>query len=48
VLADNTVRITGEIIDIPAGPGERGHARSHVEVVQTLDGSWRVYLGDWS
>ena len=46
VLADNTVRITGEIIDIPPGPGERGYVRACVDVVQTLDGKWRVYLGD--
>jgi hypothetical protein len=46
VLNDNTVRISGHIIDIPPGPGDKGYARSRVTVVQTLDGAWRVYKGD--
>lgn len=43
VLNDNTVRIGGEVIDIPPGPRNRGYAHAQVEVRQLLDGSWRVY-----
>jgi transposase len=43
VLNDNTVRLQGQIIDIPAGRGGRGYAKKQVEVVQLLDGTWRVY-----
>lgn len=46
VLNDNTVRLGGTLIDVPPGPRQRSYARSHVEVCQLLDGSWRVYLGD--
>jgi transposase len=46
VLNDNTVRLGGTLIDIPPGPRKRSYARSHVDVHQLLDGSWRVYLGD--
>lgn len=43
VLNDNTVRLQGQIIDIPPGPGGRGYAKKQVEVLQLLDGTWRVY-----
>ena len=43
VLNDNTARVGGMIIDIPPGPGGRGYAKARVQVVQLLDGSWRVY-----
>jgi transposase len=43
VLNDNTVRLGGMVIDIPPGPGGRGYAKARVQVVQLLDGSWRVY-----
>ena len=46
MLNDNTVRIQGKVIDIPPGPGGRGYAKKRVEVVQLLDGSWRVYWKD--
>ena len=46
VLNDNTVRIQGRVIDIPAGPGGRGYAKKRVEVVQRLDGTWWVYWKD--
>lgn len=46
VLNDNTVRLAGLVIDIPPGPGGRGYARARVDVVQLLDGSWRVYRND--
>jgi transposase len=40
---DNTVRLGGKVIDIPAGPQGRSYARAKVEVRQLLDGSWRIY-----
>ena len=43
---DNTVRLGGMILDIPAGPGRRGFAKARVEVRQLLDGRWRVYYKD--
>jgi transposase len=46
VLNDNTVRLGGQVIDIPAGPRHRSYAGKHVEVNQLLDGSWRVYWQD--
>jgi hypothetical protein len=46
VLNDNTVRIGGQVIDIPPGPRNRGYAHARVEVRQLLDGSWRVYYQD--
>ena len=39
---DNTVRISGHVIDIPPGPGGRSYARARVDVRQLLDGGWRV------
>jgi hypothetical protein len=46
VFNDNTVRLQGQIIDIPPGRGGRGYAKKQVEVVQLLDGTWRVYWKD--
>ncbi len=43
VLNDNTVRLSGLVIDIGPGPQQRSYARARVEVRQLLDGSWRVY-----
>lgn len=43
VLNDNTVRVGGQVIDIPPGPRQRSYAHARVEVRQLLDGSWRVY-----
>jgi transposase len=43
VLNDNTVRLGGKILDIPAGPRQRSYAKARVEVRQLLDGCWRVY-----
>jgi hypothetical protein len=43
---DNTVRLGGITIDIPAGPWRASHAKARVEVRQFLDGSWRVYYQD--
>lgn len=46
VQNDNTVRLDGKILDIPAGPRQRSYAKARVEVRQLLDGSWRVYHED--
>jgi hypothetical protein len=46
VLKDNTVRLSGLILDVPPGPRGRGYADRRVEVRQLLDGSWRVYLAE--
>jgi hypothetical protein len=43
VLNDNTVRLSGLVIDIEPGPQQRSYPRARVEVRQLLDGSWRVY-----
>lgn len=43
VQNDNSVRVEGHAIDIPAGPGGRSYAKARVEVRQLLDASWRVY-----
>ena len=40
---DNAVRLAGVIIDIPPGPRGMSYARARVQVLQLLDGSWRVY-----
>jgi hypothetical protein len=40
---DNAVRLSGMILDIPAGPRRRGYAGARVEIRQLLDGRWRVY-----
>lgn len=46
VLNDNTVRLSGVVIDVPPGPRKRSYAGARVELRQLLDASWRVYLGD--
>ena len=43
VLNDNTVRLSGVVIDVPPGPRRRSYAGTRVELRQLLDGSWRVY-----
>jgi len=40
---DNTVRLGGITIDIPAGPRRASYAKARVQVRQLLDGSWRIY-----
>jgi hypothetical protein len=40
---DNAIRLGGMILDIPAGPRNRGYAKARVEVRHLLDGRWRVY-----
>lgn len=46
VSNDNAIRLSGMVIDIPAGPSGRGYAGVRAEVRQLLDGSWRVYYKD--
>ncbi len=46
VLKDNTVRLSGLILDVPPGPRTRSYADQRVEVRQLLDGTWRVYLAE--
>lgn len=46
VAADNTVRVEEVILQLAPGPQRRSYARAQAEVVQCLDGSWRVYVGD--
>lgn len=43
---DNTVRVGGQVIDIPPGPGGRSYAKARVDVRQLLDGTWRVIWKD--
>lgn len=46
VAADNTVRVDEVRLQLLPGPGRRSYAKAHADVVQCLDGSWRVYVGD--
>lgn len=46
VLNDNTVHLSGMVIDIPPGSRCRSYAKARVEVRQYLDGSWAVYWHD--
>jgi transposase len=46
VAADNTVTIDGLVLQVQAGPRGRSYAKAPAEVVQCLDGSWRVYVHD--
>ena len=46
VNQDNTVRLGGQVLDIPPGPRGCGYAKQVVEVRQLLDGRWRIYHGD--
>ena len=46
VAQDNTVRVGDQVLQLPPGPARRSYARAPAEVVQCLDGSWRVYVHD--
>jgi hypothetical protein len=46
VALDNTVRVEGVVLQLAPGPHRRSYARAQADVVQCLDGSWRVYIGD--
>ncbi len=46
VAADNTVRVEDVVIQLLPSPGRRSYAKAIADVVQCLDGSWRVYVTD--
>ncbi len=46
VAADNTVRVEDVVLQLQPGPGRRSYARAVADVVQCLDGAWRVYVAD--
>lgn len=46
VAADNTVRVEDVVLQLQPGPGRRSSARAVADVVQCLDGAWRVYVAD--
>jgi transposase len=46
VAADNTVRVEEVRLQLLPGPGRRSYAKASAEVIQCLDGSWRVYVRD--
>jgi transposase len=46
VALDNTVTVAEVVLQLAPGPSRRSYARAQADVVQCLDGSWRVYVGD--
>jgi len=46
VALDNTVRIEDVVLQLAPGPHRRSYARAQADVVQCLNGAWRVYIGD--
>jgi len=46
VALDNTVRVEEVVLQLARGPHRRSYAKAHADVVQCLDGSWRVYVAD--
>ncbi len=46
VAADNTIQVFGQVLQLQPGPRRRSYAKAPAEVVQCLDGSWRVYVHD--
>ncbi len=46
VAADNTVTVFGTVLQLQPGAHRRGYTRAPADVVQCLDGSWRVYVHD--
>jgi len=46
VAADNPVRVDEVRLQLLPGPGRRRSAKATTDVVQCLDGSWRVYIRD--
>lgn len=45
VALDNTVRVEDVVLQLAPGAQRRSYARAQADVVQCLDGSWRVYVG---
>jgi hypothetical protein len=46
VALDNTVRVEAVVLQLTPGPHRRSYARTQADVVQSLDGAWRVYVKD--
>lgn len=46
VALDNTVTVEEVVLQLAPGPSRRSYARAQADVVQCLDGSWRVYVAD--
>lgn len=46
VALDNTVHVEDVVLQLMPGPHRRSYARAKADVVQCLDGSWRVYVGN--
>jgi hypothetical protein len=46
VALDNTVRVEDVVLQLAPGPHRRSYARAPADVVQCLDGAWRVYVKD--
>jgi transposase len=46
VAADNTVRVAAVRLQLLPGPRRRSYAKARADVVQCLDGAWRVYIRD--
>lgn len=46
VALDNTVRVEDVVLQLAPGPHRRSYARAPADVVQCLDGAWRVYVQD--
>jgi hypothetical protein len=46
VAADNTVTIDRHILQLQPGSPRRSYSKAVAEVVECLDGSWRVYVHD--
>jgi len=46
VALDNTVRVEDVALQLAPGPHRRSYARAPADVVQCLDGAWRVYVKD--
>ncbi len=44
VALDNTVQVEDVVLQLAPGPQRRSYARAQADVVQCLDGSWRVYV----
>jgi len=45
VALDNTVRVEEVVLQLAPGRHRRSYARAQADVVQCLDGAWRVYVG---
>jgi hypothetical protein len=46
IALDNTVRLEAVVLQLTPSPHRRSYPRASADVVQCLDGSWRIYIGD--